>query len=955
MPPLIGRAGELDRLAVLAGLDGSAAEARAGLVLLSGDAGIGKTRLLAELADRTAEAGRTVAVGHCVDLADSPLPYLPFVEIFAGLIGESDRDRLAGSHPGFAPLVGGRGGTARPPERGALIESAWTVLTELAADRPLLVIIEDVHWADRSSLELISYLLARPSSAPVSIVVSYRSDDLHREHPLRPVLAGWARLRAVQRLDLGPLPEPAVRQLITSLDPARPTEDQVRQLVDRAGGNAFFLEELVAAGADRSGLPDDLAELLIMRVERLTDPGRRVVRAASAAGHSVGYELLGQVTGLPAEELDPALRDATQHQLLVAGEGDRFRFRHGLLAEAIYRDLLPGERNGLHRAFLRALTEQPGAADAELARHALAAGDHDAALPASVRAAEAAAASAGPAEALRHYEVALRLAAERDPADPGPADLAARAGECALAAGLARKAAGIVRDALDRPDLPAADRARLLYVQASVGLQSDQPIDPTVPTAEALALLPADPPTPFRTRLLAMHFLALTMNYRDEEALTVAEEAAALAQRFDLPDALVAIRTAQSWAASLHGDPAAVRNPLREAAELARARNDPAELRARYNLGGLAMEDGDLPEALGYYRDTARRGAELGQPYAPFALEGRTHAGIVAYQLGDWEIVRELSDTTGEAPPEPARAALASVGMQVAVGRGERTGPWLDASRAAWHTDGESIMLSTASAIDGHGAEGKLAAAERIHDEGVAAIKKLWQVDDFQGEIRLAALLIGQYANGLHRLDPADREPATVRLAGLAERAATAHGRGRHGRVLGPEGRAWLARLAAESLRLHWLADLDRPDPAALIEAWEAALAGFREYPHRFEQARTEARLAALLRATGDRPRADQLARSARRTGEELGAAPLLAELTATMPTKPGSTGQLLTAREREVLALVAEGNSNSQVAKALVISTKTASVHVSNILAKLGAASRTEAAAVARRRGLLD
>ncbi|MFC7618920.1 helix-turn-helix transcriptional regulator [Microlunatus sp. GCM10028923] len=955
MAPLIGRTAELDRLAELV-CPGDEPAGPPGLVLLSGDAGIGKTRLLTELAELAEGRGRRVVRGQCVDLGDSPLPYLPFLEIFGRLLGDRpDLDRMIERHPAFAPMAAGHRAAAQP-DRGALIESAWTVLNELAGAEPLLVIIEDVHWADRSSLELISYLFARPCPAPLSIVVSYRSDDLHRKHPLRPVLAEWVRARAVTRLELGPLAEASARELIMSLGGAGMTAERLRQLVERSDGNAFFLEELAAAGAEQDGLPDNLADVLIMRMERVGPTAQRVARVVAVAGHPVEAELLRRVTELGPDDLDDALRDATQHRLLVVGEDDRFAFRHSLLAETVYRDLLPGERVRLHRALLTGLTEAvPGRTaegrEAELARHALAAGDHELALPASIRAAEAAAAAAGPAEALRHYEVAMRLAAEPG-ADADPAELAARAAECALAAGQSHRATVILRTALADRDLAPPARVRLLYTLATVGLQTDQPVETEAAAAEALSLLP-DEPTPFRTRVLATRVLALEMEFREDEAMAIAETAAEQATEFDLPDALVAVRTAQAWSAAKYGDPDGMRDRLREAVLVARRHNDPAELRALYNLGGMAMEEGELAEAKSRYEGCVRRAAELGLRYSPFGLGARMHVGVTAFQLGDWDTVLAVSDTSGEAPPESARAALAALRLAVVGGRGGDAGPWLDLARPAWSHDGHVIMLSGSTAIDWYAANGDLAAAERVHGEAVKAATEVWQAPDLQGQIRLAALLIGQYASGLHRLAPADRAAAVDRLTVLADQAARAHGMGRHGAVLGPESLAWLDRLGAELLRLRWAADVDRPSAAELTAAWDAVLDGFRRYPNVYELARSEARLGAVLVAVGDRSRAEQLLASARAVATRLGAAPLLAEIGAATAT--GAASSVLTPRERQVLALVAEGRSNAQVARELVISTKTASVHVSNILGKLGAASRTEAATIARRGGLLD
>jgi DNA-binding NarL/FixJ family response regulator len=225
--------------------------------------------------------------------------------------------------------------------------------------------------------------------------------------------------------------------------------------------------------------------------------------------------------------------------------------------------------------------------------------------------------------------------------------------------------------------------------------------------------------------------------------------------------------------------------------------------------------------------------------------------------------------------------------------------------------------------------------------------------------VRLCGLLLGQLATEAVRSAAGSHTDLTARGDDLAAAAARAADRSSHrGRSMGPEGMAWVARAHAEHLRLRWLTGIDSPAEDELVDAWEAAVTGFERFPHVFEHARSQTRLATVLRAAGDSGRARELADAARATAHRLGAQPLLAELRALgtpTPREAGSrTDEALTAREREVLALVAEGRSNRDIGKQLFISAKTVSVHVSNILAKLAAGGRTEAVAVARRRGLL-
>ena len=228
-------------------------------------------------------------------------------------------------------------------------------LTRLSADAPLLLIIEDVHWADQSTRDLLRFLFARQFTSPVAILATYRSDDLHRSHPLRAALAEWSRLAGVSRLQLGPLTDAESRQLIRALHGGPIPEAEQLRILARAEGNPFFIEELVAAATVGGALPTDLADLLLVRLEQIGDDGRLVVRAASVAGRRVSHELLARGAELDNTALDAAVRAAVEANILVALGDDGYGFRHALLAEAIYQDLLPGERVRLHAAYAAAI------------------------------------------------------------------------------------------------------------------------------------------------------------------------------------------------------------------------------------------------------------------------------------------------------------------------------------------------------------------------------------------------------------------------------------------------------------------------------------------------------------------------------------------------------------------------------------------------------------------------
>ncbi|MCW2509986.1 MAG: Transcriptional regulator, LuxR family, partial [Modestobacter sp.] len=431
--PLVGRAEELARL--MAHVD-RAVEGRPSAVLVAGDAGVGKSRLIEELSRQAAGRGVRVLTGHCVDLGDVGLPYLPFVDLLRPVAADPALAPDVAGHPALAGLLTGRPGqvvtespagdaadlgrplphrVVRPPfddGRLQLFESVAALLAELAVERPLLVVLEDLHWADRSSRDLLRYLLARLVDERVAVVASYRADDLHRRHPLRPLLAELFRLPGVERLTVEPRPDPDVDRLVRGLaaETGGVDERTVEDVVARAEGNAFYAEELLAAGMPGEGLPLGLSDVLLARVEQLTPAAQQVLRVAAVAGRQVRHELVAAVSGQAPGELEQALAEAVHHHLLVVSLAGSYRFRHALLREAVLGDLLPGERVRLHAAVAAHLAAHPAAGTAaERAHHARESNDLPGALSASLEAAAEARRVGAPAEQLQHLEAALAL------------------------------------------------------------------------------------------------------------------------------------------------------------------------------------------------------------------------------------------------------------------------------------------------------------------------------------------------------------------------------------------------------------------------------------------------------------------------------------------------------------------------------------------------------------------
>ena len=450
----------------------------------------------------------------------------------------------------------------------------------------------------------------------------------------------------------------------------------------------------------------------------------------------------------------------------------------------------------------------------------------------------------------------------------------------------------------------------------------------------------------------------------------MAGEAVALGGRFELLDVVTDATATLALHDGVSGDDLTALRALEVVVEHAHDAGDVfGEMRGRFLAAQVHLERGRLGEAHESFARAAGMARRVGRPWAPYAFEARFQQALTSYLAGEWDDALAVADVTGQSPPVDSEALLTSLALLVRAGRGD---PLVvdDARRLrpSWEREGLVALNAAAAVIDVAGAAGELATAQEVHDEVVEVLGRLWR-PGFHARIRLSALMLAHLAVAAAHAPAAERGALAARGAELAAvvEDITARTTRRVEKGLGPEGQAWVARARAEHLRLAWLAGVGDPDPVVLVTAWQDAVAAFTHFGHPFEEARSRARLAAVLAAAGDTEGARAVRGPAREIAERLGAEPLLRELR----TSPGAAagrpdparahgpgrgtgGGDLTPREREVLALVADGRSNGEVAKALFISTKTVSVHVSNILAKLGAAGRTEAAAIARRDGLL-
>ncbi|TWD79638.1 regulatory LuxR family protein [Kribbella amoyensis] len=962
--PLVGRSTEM--AALLSAVD-EARTRRAGAILLSGDAGVGKTRLLDEVATGAQERGFGVLVGHCTDFGDAGLPYLPFTEIFGRLAGERPElvDSVLTNFPAIGRLLPTHrliGAQPVPQEgqldRAALFDAVLGAFTALSTSEPLLVIVEDAHWADDSTRDLIGFLLTRLTSQRLALLVSYRSDDLHRRHPLRRPIAEWSRNPRVRRVSLNPLDADESRTLLTSLLTEPLPETEVRRILDRAGGNAFFTEELVAAASmgDADAVPPDLADLLLVRLDPLSDDARQVARVIAVAGRRVPHTLLTAVAGLPDRELDAALRELIDAHILEHPGNASYYFRHALLSEAVYDDLLPGERVRQHAAYAKALKDQTVAGTAaELAGHATRSHDLATAFLARVRAGQEAITVAAPQDALKHFELALELfpnAAEDSPI--GKTWLVVQTATAATLSSQHLRAVKLLRKTLADlpPDAPKVERSELLLPLADIALIIDNDNEAHEAISQAFRLMSDEPASVFKAQVIALYARVSDALGRPMEAERWAHEALQIAREIGQEAAAGDAGITLAQLRKRAGDPVEAARQLEEAAVRAQLSGDAAaEVRSRYLLGSNHYDLGQLTEAKRSLQHADRRANELGRQWAAYGFDARRMLALTQFVLGEWDDAA-LTARTDARTPAAIEAALRSVGMAVRSGRGDTSvAEELRRLRKWWNLDVMLPIVGLQPAVDAYRALDQVAEAEKLIADVSALLTDVFQTEWFMARIRFSALGLQLLC---HRVvsEPTNAAELVARGAELvSEGQSTAEKGLPPGRVLGVEGVAWLARLEAEWERLRWLAAIDAPTAEEHVATWQRTVDAFG-YGYVFEQAWSRLRLSAALRAAGRVADANEQAQLAAEVARELGAKPLLDELGGA--ADPGGAAAL-TARETEVLRLLAEGRTNRQLARELYISEKTVSVHVSNILAKLGVRSRTEAAAVARRDGLLD
>jgi DNA-binding CsgD family transcriptional regulator len=903
---LVGRSAELDRLV---GVARAARLGSAEVALIGGDAGIGKTRLVNELAGWAGDEGFTVLVGQCAELGDT-IPYLPLADALRGAPAE-----LVAHWPVLRRLLPGGRGESDDEAVGSLTQqrlfgSTMAMLAELSAERPVLLVFEDLHWADHSTRDLLVFLTRMLQTERVCLLGTYRTDDLHRRHPLRPLLAELRRLPAVTAIELGPLSPDEMADHLTTIDGGDPAA--IDAVIARAEGNPFYAEELLAAYD--GGLPDGVADLLMARVERLSELALGVLRTAAVAGRRADHDLLGEVSGLDAPRFDEAIREILSQGLLLR-DGYGYLFRHALLREAVYLDLLPGERTRLHTGFANVLTLREGPI-AELAHHHLASHDLPGAFAASVEAGRRSARLGAPAEAHRHFDQALSLW-DRVP-DPDRVAGTDRA-TLGLWSAVAAADSGDNQRAISqlRKLPPAAEiNERLAYYLTEIN-------DEAGAMRVAQAAVDAGPEGALLARVLATYARALVWTSRHGETEALASRALKVAESSGAVDAENSALIVLASCAEYDGDLARAESLL-ERATARRSADLSIDLRAIFVLARIQFEQGELAAAAPVADHGVRMALETGLTWSTYGTDLRFLRFLIHYVAGEWDQAQQLAAGFGIRVGTPAEATLSSFALFVEVARGlPAVEQRLAGVRGFWDASTLVSYMSRGLAADHALWRGE---PETALDH-VRAVLDILDPQD-PGAIRIAA-------TGLAALADLGRHQGADDLLARA-RQAVAVG---HVKV---EGRAWLARAEAEWHRVH---GTDTP------AMWAAVVSAF-DFGFRYEVARSRRRLAESLLAAGDRENALAEWRAATISATALGAAPLsraLADLgrRARFTSKSDSAADGLTDREREVLALIADGHTNREIAERLFIAQKTVSVHVSNILAKLGVSSRTQAAAL--------
>ncbi len=863
--------GLLERGDELGVLHGCAAEAAAHghgrVVLVYGEAGIGKTALLRRFRD---ELPRRVSAswGAC-DPLFTPRPLGPLLEPAAGLGGEPEALVAAGAKP---------------------FDVALAFVAELSAIAPSALIVEDIHWADEATLDVLRLLARRAPAIGLLLVLSYRSDQIHRDHPLRIVLGELPAGDEITRLELTGLSRETVGELAV-----RSGLDAV-ELFRRTSGNPFFVTETLAAGTTL--VPETIRDAVLARIARLSSDARALLDAVAIVPQRAEVWLLEALTDGALDALDECLRSG-----VLRSVADGVVFRHELARLAVLESLAPDRAVALHRRALTALADPTlGAPElARLAHHAEAAGDGPAVLRFAPAAGEEAAALGSPREAQHHYWRALPFARGIDP--EARAILLERFADHAYLSDMRAEAVDAIDEAIAIHQRSGdtlregADLRRRVRLLSCIGRASEA-LDCA---HEAVRVLEQPPPGPELARAYSALAGLSSELFRLAPAVEWGGKAIALATELGdtegLVHALNNVGTTELSCGIVAGQA-----KLERSLELARqARLTTDAGRAYINLSGTLIQWGRWREALVWIERGIEYTRELGLEAWFKCLVGER--GLVELALGRWNDAAVTAQSLLEGPRDQVVGPRSDALVALALVRARRGDPgvWplldeaLEVATAA--DDLQLLALAAAARAEAAWLEGRPEAID-------AATERAYDLVCERGATSYAGQLASWRARAGLPVEPPDDIPTCYRLqlAGEVELAAE---------LFRSEGAGYDGAIAL----------ISSTNGAALRAALDE------------------------LRALGAEPAAAIVTRRLRELGERQvprGPRPSTAE-------NPAG----LTNRELEVLPLLAEGLRNAEIAQRLVVSQKTVDHHVSAILRKLGVGSRGQAGAAAARLGV--
>lgn len=928
------------------------------MLLIDGEAGVGKTRLVEESVAAMQQPTDLVATGHGIPLGGEAIPFGVASDLLRDLARHQDSEDIKVA---CAALQG--------RSRTEVFDTFASVVERLAADRLLWLVVEDVHWADGSSLELIDYLVRVTVGCELLVLATRRTHDQPLSTDLDGFLSELVRLPNSDHVELGRLGPAEVRAQVADILAADPDPSVLERVLALGQGNPFLTEEVLAAPGEGTG---SIGRSMLARVEALSPQARGLVHGASLGEGCLWHGLLSRVLGVNRDVAGVAAAEAVAAYVLeVDGTRDGYRFRHALLRQAVADSLLPAERHAWHRRWAEELTSDPGplgaaAAEIAVAHHWFGTDDVEAAFDWAVRAGDAAEGLEAATEQalldLRILDLWPRVPDAEARSRHTRLDYVWDASAALSSAGDWQTSLALTERELRHPQTAADPVWKIWQEMARVNLRRRLALPVEEPTTvetdiETLLAVPPEGENNLLTQTLVYYQQGLRDAGRTADADRLLDRAARVSRNLLAPDrveganpAFVRTATQTRWQLEVE---------IAWRTWTAGSTDDALELMARVSAEAVASgypgwAKVGLPGEHSWWLRMAGRSREaLVEARRALALVGRpepnkTHAFLAMQavweallDLGEWDEAQHLLDAATDVVPQGTpRGARHLAQCQLSCWRGDVARAEQDLAAAVellWRTASPEVPLARRvwSEILLAEACGRRREALELVADAVAEPGDPAQLD--WADVLLATRVVADAG-----VPDADGWTATIRAL-----ADAVH---RHGDA----GIAWSAHLDAELGRLAHATD---PEP------WQRAVTGWAAIERPHEQGWASLRLGECHLRNHERAPAVEPLATALRIGRRLAAVPLVdavarvarpARLDIGLGSADDAPALPLTPRELDVLQLVAVGRSNGEIARELYISPKTASVHVSHILTKLDVRSRTEAAAVAHRHHLV-